>query len=480
MHAAQVSRGNAIIAELLRLAEFVPPVFLQDHPKTVRPIPPPATPTPSRALPPPSAARAAPASPCHTVALAARAAVRQRMGAQSKYHHIVLDFAYFRSAEYYDNVIDKNPELQDTDEEVRLRLRRRRRPPPPRAAHAALQFKENHMEILSRFYKAFESVLKYVRDLNRILEDLDEGVFIQQTMESAMQDEAGRQLMAESIFLYGVMLLLADLKLPGRVRERMLVSFNRYCSKEAEQANIDDVVKLLRSTGYTRGGRPAKYPEDYFAREAVPAPFVRMLISRMRSDDIYNQCSEYPDPEHRSTALATQGSMLYVMLYFAPEILHGEQAQMREIVDKHFPDNWVISVYMGEPVDLIDAWEPYRAARTALNNTLDPANVTRQVQKHVAKCPALNTELVGLLKEGVLTRDYVLDSVKKLVHTMREANVTLRWLMMHSHDDSSWSPGKRSRAVRDMVLGGGFDKRPRSAGLSSPHGTCCCCGITGG
>ena len=33
--------------------------------------------------------------------------------------------------------------------------------------------------------------------------------------------------------------------------------------------------------------------------------------------------------------------MLYIILFFAPHILNGQQAQMREIVDKHFPDNWV-------------------------------------------------------------------------------------------------------------------------------------------
>ena len=33
--------------------------------------------------------------------------------------------------------------------------------------------------------------------------------------------------------------------------------------------------------------------------------------------------------------------MLYVVLYFDPEILRNETATMREIVDKFFPDNWV-------------------------------------------------------------------------------------------------------------------------------------------
>jgi len=66
-----------------------------------------------------------------------------------------------------------------------------------------------------------------------------------------------------------------------------------------------------------------------------------MVIGRLRSDDVYNQISAYPLPEHRSTALATQAGMLYVILFFAPDMLHTQHAKMREIVDKHFPDNWV-------------------------------------------------------------------------------------------------------------------------------------------
>lgn len=79
----------------------------------------------------------------------------------------------------------------------------------------------------------------------------------------------------------------------------------------------------------------------YFSRVPINPEFVNMVIGRLRSDDIYNQISAYPLPEHRSTALATQACMLYVILYFDPEILHNQQAKMREIVDKHFPDNWV-------------------------------------------------------------------------------------------------------------------------------------------
>lgn len=67
-----------------------------------------------------------------------------------------------------------------------------------------------------------------------------------------------------------------------------------------------------------------------------------MAIGRLRSDDIYNQLSSYPNPDHRSIALAGQAAMLFVCLFFKPKTLHEEFAIMREVVDKFFPDNWVI------------------------------------------------------------------------------------------------------------------------------------------
>lgn len=52
---------------------------------------------------------------------------------------------------------------------------------------------------------------------------------------------------------------------------------------------------------------------------------------------------------------------------------------MREIVDKYFPDNWVISLYMGHTVNLVETWDSFKAAKSALNNTLEIVNVKRSV-----------------------------------------------------------------------------------------------------
>ena len=58
-------------------------------------------------------------------------------------------------------------------------------------------------------------------------------------------------------------------------------------------------------------------------------------------------------------------------------------------------------MYMGITVNLLDAWEPYKAARTALNNTLQPENIQHLATTYMRKIPVLNRQ-VGYVggKEG--------------------------------------------------------------------------------
>ncbi|XP_005354619.1 WASH complex subunit 5 [Microtus ochrogaster] len=382
-----VSCGNAIIAEVLRLSEFIPAVFrLKDR------------------------------------------------ADQQRYGDIIFDFSYFKGPEFWESKLEAKPELQDLDEE----------------------FRENNIEIVTRFYLAFQSVHKYIVDLNRYLDDLNEGVYIQQTLETVLLNEDGKQLLCEALYLYGVMLLVIDQKIEGEVRERMLVSYYRYsAARSSADSNMDDICKLLRSTGYSSqpgAKRPPNYPESYFQRVPINETFISMVIGRLRSDDIYNQVSAYPLPEHRSTALANQAAMLYVILYFEPSILHTHQAKMREIVDKYFPDNWVISIYMGITVNLADAWEPYKAAKTALNNTLDLSNVKEQASRYASVSERVHTQVQQFLKEGYLREEVLLDNIPRLLNCLRDCNVAIRWLMLHTADSAYDPNNKRLRQIKDQIL----------------------------
>ncbi|CAF0980049.1 unnamed protein product [Rotaria sordida] len=364
-----VATGNAIIAELLRLADFIPPLF-----KVLN--------------------------------------IRDA----GKYADIIFDFSYFSKQEYYDDLINNRADLQDLDDE----------------------FRENNLTLLTRFYQAFESVQKYGIEFNRYIEDLTNGTYLQQTVESVIANEAGKQLMTEAVYLFGVMLIILDLKYDGAARERMIVSYFRYSGKRnALDSNIDEVGKLLaRNDGFSLQPykRPVGYPENYFRRIGFREDVIGIIIGRLRSDDIYNQKKAYTELEHQTAAYATQASMLYVLLYFYPDVLHNKQAVMREIVDKHFADNWVINLYMGMTVNLIDAWEPYKAAKAALNNTLDIQAVKSRCQMihdHISK---LNKQVEQYLIEGVLIEEYVLKHISTLLKFMKECNICLKWIILHASE----------------------------------------------
>ena len=194
------------------------------------------------------------------------------------------------------------------------------------------------------------------------------------------------------------------------------------------ESNIDDVCKLLRSTGYSAGkSKPQNYPESYFARYKINASILNQVIGRLRTDDLYNQMNAFPQPEHRSHALSNQAVMLYIILYFKPETLHNEQAVMREIVDKFFPDNWILSIYMGSIViNLGEVWEPYKAARSALANTLVPVNIKQQSTYHFNKLNESTKDVRQHLNEGFLTQEYLLTHLNKgrIYSYMRFTSVT--------------------------------------------------------
>eukprot|EP00823_Brevimastigomonas_motovehiculus_P005461 TRINITY_DN4036_c0_g1_i1.p1 TRINITY_DN4036_c0_g1~~TRINITY_DN4036_c0_g1_i1.p1 ORF type:complete len:1167 (+),score=288.35 TRINITY_DN4036_c0_g1_i1:375-3503(+) len=261
---------------------------------------------------------------------------------------------------------------------------------------------------------------------------MSSGVFVQHTIEGVLLDVEGRQLMCEALYLYGVMLLLLDSRIPGYIRERMIVCYFRYKSGTLPVEELDNVVRLCRDNHFVPGGkRPTNYPEEYFARFKVPRDVVIMIIGRLQADDIYNHTSAFPAPEHRSIALGTQAAMLYVILYFAPDILHKKESHMREICDKFFCDNWVVPFYLGFTIDLEEAWSPYSAARTALSNIVNKTHVNELVTKHSSALDKLSDELDKLLTQGVLTEELLLSNVQKLMHCVRCCNSSLRWCFLH-------------------------------------------------
>ena len=357
-----VSRGSAIIAEILRLKDYIPELY---H----NPI------------------------------------------EEKKYSCIIFDFTYFKNVDYYEEKIMNSTDLRNLDEE----------------------FRENYLEILERFFMLFYSIFQYISDWDTYIDQVKKGMFIQHTIETILMSKEIRHLLCESIFSYGVMLILVDRLIPGLIREKMIISYYRYKGQSTIQ-NFESLVQIFKSTGYSsrsEEGRPKKYPMDYFNRHKIDQETIKMIVGIIKDNDLYDQIGAYPSPEHRSHALSSQAAIIFVLLFFIPDYLDIENSKMREIVDKHFSDNWVISVYMGYTIDIIDYWKDFRAAKNALTITINNDTVKLLKKNFHQKLFDLNEKLKKFLYEGYINEDYVLDNINMLLNIMRESNVLLRWLLLH-------------------------------------------------
>lgn len=167
---------------------------------------------------------------------------------------------------------------------------------------------------------------------------------------------------------------------------------------------------------------------------------------------MYNQISVYTVPEHRSAALSTQSSMLLICLFFSPQCLHSDTSKMREIVDKFFPSNWVVAIYMGITINIIDFWENFKAAKTALNNTCDSKIIKEIFAKRCSAVSILIGKIHKLLNEGTLTDDSVLDNINKILKLLIDSNYVLRWLLLHNCTTTFFENNKKSKQLRDLIL----------------------------
>lgn len=172
------------------------------------------------------------------------------------------------------------------------------------------QFKESYLDIIERFYTLFESIFQYYQEINEFISRVRENYYIDFSIENIIQEKEGKRLLIEVYYNYGVMLLLLDRLIPSIARERMMVCYVRYRSAFGTD-NTSQVAKMCKSTGaqfpQSQAGNtflPPKYPMDFFGRFNLDRILIETLINALKDDDIYNQLAAYPNPAHRSVALA--------------------------------------------------------------------------------------------------------------------------------------------------------------------------------
>jgi len=74
----------------------------------------------------------------------------------------------------------------------------------------------------------FDRIVRLYQDMRKFMDDLREGMYIQQTVEGLLADMEGKQLLIELTYAHGVLLLLLDQRMDPKVKEHIVVSFYRY------------------------------------------------------------------------------------------------------------------------------------------------------------------------------------------------------------------------------------------------------------
>eukprot|EP00826_Nyctotherus_ovalis_P040423 TRINITY_DN3988_c0_g1_i6.p1 TRINITY_DN3988_c0_g1~~TRINITY_DN3988_c0_g1_i6.p1 ORF type:complete len:1019 (+),score=284.58 TRINITY_DN3988_c0_g1_i6:503-3559(+) len=243
--------------------------------------------------------------------------------------------------------------------------------------------------------------------------------------------QGSRMLLAEGLAQYGTMLLILEELLPGPVRESIIVSYYRYNGKSAI-SDMSNVVKLCATNSALKEEKRADYIIEVFARFPIDQRIIIGIIEHIKNEDIYNQMKAYPDSQQKTTALASQASLLYVLLYFVPSILQDNADMMRDIVNKHFSDNWIISYFQGFTVDLFEAWRKFKAAAGALNKIITSERVKELIQYHKKNLIELKEQLSAKVLDRLHNQDYILENTSEFFNRITLANVTLRWLILHS------------------------------------------------
>ena len=146
--------------------------------------------------------------------------------------------------------------------------------------------------------------------MTQYLNDVQEGKYIEFTIEALIQMKEGKRLIAEIMHHYSAMLLLLDRLIPAVARERIVTCYLRYMGSSASQYNVK-VCKLIKDTGYTVNRHtneeniPDMYPAKFFSRFKLEQGLVKKFINTMKDDDIYEMTEVYgQDPNHRSQALS--------------------------------------------------------------------------------------------------------------------------------------------------------------------------------
>ena len=177
--------------------------------------------------------------------------------------------------------------------------------------------------------------------------------------------------------------------------------------------------------------RPKRYPIEFFERCKLDVSIVEKSIGYIVGNDIYDQKLAYPTSnEYQTLALSQQASLLVVILFFCPRILDKDKRMMYDIFSRHYHDNIVVSFYMGYTIDIYEYWRDFKEAYNCIESNFKANYLREEKNKKLGKIVEIDNKIKKYLNEGVMTEEFVLKNIETLLMIMREGNLILRWFIL--------------------------------------------------
>lgn len=194
-----LARGSGIIAELLRLSNNIPKIFLNCEDDNI------------------------------------------------VYKDILMDLEYLKNTDLYEEKITKINNYQQLEDNLFNR----------------------YSSLVKRFVDLFESIVSYSNQLNTLIKDIYNGTgnYVE-SYEMLLANDISKQVLLESYYFLGVMLIFLENLIPGPVREKIIVCHVRIIGGQNTMPNLHEITKLCKKTEFLPDWYP--YEEKKTALMNIP------------------------------------------------------------------------------------------------------------------------------------------------------------------------------------------------------------------
>ncbi|KIH59025.1 hypothetical protein ANCDUO_10757, partial [Ancylostoma duodenale] len=220
---------------------------------------------------------------------------------------------------------------------------------------------------------------------------------------------------------------------PTSSKYKLLVLDFNYFTRAAHYEKLIEENEVLFNVGLV-----LLYLEKYLPGPVRERIYVAIYRNRrlMMNDSFVEKCLSCCETIHREGVndfgktyvdRITLVKWIFVCLLFKPSTLKSDFSKMRQIVEDFFRDEWVLQLGLGLNVNLLDSWQPYRAAFTALTNQVDTSKAKDMAAYHYNALSKLTVP-----QGKILPNDF--DANIRLISLY---NSSLRWLILHTSKTST-------------------------------------------